>query len=85
MTEKTSRKPDKSRVMLALLILVQMAVMIWYGTQKSDYHVDEYYTFGLANHHGEKTMEFQDGASCQGDPVFLDYCLGSLTSGSEYP
>lgn len=77
MTEKTSRKHDKCRVMLALLILVQMAVMIWYGMQKSDYHVDEYYTFGLANHHGEKTMEFQDGVSYQGDQVFMDYLAAS--------
>lgn len=77
MTGKMRGTHQKGRALLAVLILVQLAVMAWYGTQKSDYHVDEYYTFGLANHHGGKTMEFQDGASYQGDQVFLDYLAAS--------
>lgn len=32
-----------------LLLVIQMAVMIWYGTQKQGYHADEMFTYGLAN------------------------------------
>ncbi|WP_024293344.1 glycosyltransferase family 39 protein [Lacrimispora indolis] len=45
------RKEEKRRALLALIfiLILQSGVMIWFGSQKQGYFIDEIYSFGLSN------------------------------------
>lgn len=52
---------------LAVLLLLSLATMLYYGNQKEGYHVDEIYSYGLANseylpfmHFGEQEYSVKD-------------------------
>jgi len=49
MTCKIKDKINKSRILLCIFILLSAGMMIYYGAQKEGYHVDELYSYGLAN------------------------------------
>lgn len=57
----------KSSIALAIIMLVSLLTMIYYGGQKEGYHVDELYSYGLANseylpfmHFGESGYDVKD-------------------------
>lgn len=61
------RKLKKETFILILIMLATLATMIYYGTKKEGYHVDELYSYGLANseylpfmHFGESGYDVKD-------------------------
>lgn len=73
MTNEKQAALHREYGLLGAIIVIQMLIMLWFGAQKVGYHVDEYWTYGLANHYGGKTMELQEGVPYQADEIFLDY------------
>ena len=39
-----------SKIILAIFLIIQTILYVWVGTQKSYLHIDEAYSFGLANY-----------------------------------
>lgn len=61
------RKLKKETIILILIMLATLTTMIYYGTKKEGYHVDELYSYGLANseylpfmHFGESGYDVKD-------------------------
>lgn len=46
--------------LLILLISVQVAVFLWFGTAKSEYHIDEIYSYLLSNSQSEAQISVHD-------------------------
>lgn len=42
-------RPKKESIALILIMLISLSTMIYHGTRKEGYHVDELYSYGLAN------------------------------------
>ncbi len=61
------KRANKSTLILLLIMLMSLCTMIYYGHHKEGYHVDEYYSYGLANseylpflHFGESGYDVKD-------------------------
>lgn len=66
-------KKQKTAIMVALMITAHLVFLIVLGTQKINYHVDEFLTFGLANHPDSIHLSLEDGKQYQGIGAFQDY------------
>lgn len=61
------------KIVFMLFLLLHVLYMVMWGTKKINYHVDEYYTYGLANNRGSIEPVWEDGKIYEGDTVFLNY------------
>ena len=69
-------KGKKDRVfyfMIAGFLILQMAFCAYWGVRKCNFHVDEYFTYGLANNRGAIHPVLEDGTVYSGDDIFLEY------------
>lgn len=71
-TEQLKGKKDWTYIILGILIMLHVCFAIYLGIQKFDYHVDEYFTFGLANN-TMTGVNIEDGKVYQGFDLFNDY------------
>lgn len=51
----------RGRILLLPIMLVCLITMIYFGTQKGGYHVDELYSYGLANSEYLPFLHFGEG------------------------
>ncbi len=49
MATSRSNRSSLNRILLLLIIVMQFAVMVYFGIQKEGYHVDEIFSYGLSN------------------------------------
>ncbi len=63
----------KEKSTLAILIVLIAVIAIFFGTRKIDYHVDEVWTFGLANHIGGIEPDIEYGKTYSGMGFFKDF------------
>lgn len=61
------------KIAFILFLIFHISYMVIWGTKKINYHVDEYYTYGLANNRGSIEPVLEDGKIYKNDTVFLDY------------
>lgn len=69
-------KGKKDRVfyfMIAGFLILQIAFCAYWGVRKCNFHVDEYFTYGLANNRGAIHPVLEDGTVYSGDDIFLEY------------
>ena len=67
-----TRKYQRGAIVAAVLIL-QMLLIVICGTQKANYHVDEYATYILANSTRGISIEVEEGRKYCGDELFHPY------------
>lgn len=67
------RKSGLFQVCVVVFLIFHLFYACFWGSQKINYHVDEYYTYGLANNRGSIDPVIEDGVPYQGDSVFLNY------------
>ncbi len=67
------KKQHLSKILLLALLLCSLGLFIWYGAQKEGFHVDEIYSYGLANseylpflHFGEMEYSVKDWMNTYG-------------------
>lgn len=65
-------------------ILLQILYVSFWGGQKINYHVDEYYTYGLSNNRGSIWPSFENGVPYEGDSIFLDYLAPDKSERFDY-
>ncbi len=68
-----NKKNNFIKIAFMLFLVFHVSYMAIWGTQKINYHVDEYYTYGLANNRGSIEPVLEDGKIYKGDTVFLNY------------
>ncbi len=61
------------KVAVLVVILVVMALSVFYGTRKISYHCDEIWTYGLANNQGGINPSFETGVEYQGMGPFESF------------
>lgn len=61
------------RICFTGILILHLAYGCFWGNQKINYHIDEYYTYGLANNRGSIEPVFEDGVKYHGDSLFLNY------------
>lgn len=69
-TEQLKGKRDWTYIILGVFIILHVCFAVYLGTQKIDYHVDEHYTFRLANN--AKVLHIKDGKIYQGTALYND-------------
>ena len=67
-----TRKYQRGAIVTAVLIL-QMLLIVICGTEKANYHVDEYATYILANSSRGISIEVEEGRKYCGDELFHPY------------
>lgn len=78
------RKKSFIYMSLILLIFIQMGIMVYFGVKKTDFHEDEYYTYGLANDQGTGFLQIPD-RTWQGPSLFADYLTVNENHRFDYP
>ena len=59
---------------IALFLLAHLLLVVFIGAQKTNYHIDELYTFTLANRYGARLApDITDGQVYSGDGMFGEY------------
>ncbi len=61
------------KYLLAAVIVIFSFLVIWLGIKKVNYHCDEIWTYGLANHQGGINPEFEIGTEYSGMGPFEDF------------
>ncbi len=69
------QKPKKETVLLLCIMLAALLTMIYYGSKKEGYHVDEMYSYGLANSEYLPFLHFAEGGYSVKDWM-LEYGAG---------
>lgn len=69
------RKPKKETVLLLCIMLAALLTMVYYGSKKEGYHVDEMYSYGLANSEYLPFLHFAEGGYSVKDWM-LEYGAG---------
>ncbi|RDU24436.1 glycosyltransferase family 39 protein [Anaerosacchariphilus polymeriproducens] len=80
----TIRKKSLLYISLIMIIFVQMGMMVYFGTKKTDFHEDEYYTYGLSNDQGTGFLQIPD-RTWQGPALFADYLTVNENHRFDYP
>lgn len=71
-------------ISLIFIMMIQMGIMVYFGNQKTDFHEDEYYTFGLANDQGTGFLQIPD-RTWQGPELFANYLTANAEHRFDYP
>lgn len=74
-TQMKGHRMKKETALLLLIMLVCLSTMIYFGTRKEGYHVDELYSYGLANSEYLPFMHFGEGGYNVRDWM-MDYGAG---------
>ena len=80
-----NKKNNFIKIAFMLFLVFHVSYMAIWGTQKINYHVDEYYTYGLANNRGSIEPVLEDGKIYKGDTVFLNYLARMRMNGLIIP
>ena len=70
---------------IALFLLAHLLLVVFIGAQKTNYHIDELYTFTLANRYGARLApDITDGQVYSGDGMFGEYLTVQPEHTSDY-
>ena len=72
----------KEKLLIGLLIIISFITVLFFGYRKVNYHVDEVWTFGLANHVGSISPDIEYGKEYSGTGFYDDFM--QVHSGQEF-